>query len=68
MYSLYFFSSLPACVLQGGVKAVVYADTLQAIVMIVGVLAIVIQGAINIGGLGNVMDIAYHGDRLEFFK
>lgn len=52
----------------GGVKAVVYADTLQAIVMIVGVLAIVIQGAVNIGGLGNVMDIAYHGDRLEFFN
>uniref|UniRef100_A0A0P4W0X3 Sodium-dependent multivitamin transporter n=1 Tax=Scylla olivacea TaxID=85551 RepID=A0A0P4W0X3_SCYOL len=52
----------------GGVKAVVYADTLQAVVMIVGVLAIVIQGAINMGGVENVMDIAYHGDRLEFFN
>lgn len=54
--------------MQGGVKAVVYADTLQAVVMIIGVLAIVIQGAVNMGGLGKVMDIAYHGDRLEFFK
>ncbi|XP_045132081.1 sodium-coupled monocarboxylate transporter 1-like isoform X3 [Portunus trituberculatus] len=52
----------------GGVKAVVYADTLQAVVMIVGVLAIVIQGAVNMGGIENVLDIAYHGDRLEFFN
>lgn len=52
----------------GGVKAVVYADTLQAVVMIVGVLAIVIQGAVNMGGIEKVLDIAYHGDRLEFFN
>lgn len=53
---------------QGGVKAVVYADSLQAFVMVFGVLAIVIQGCISQGGLDKVLDIAYHGDRMELFK
>ncbi|KAG0727179.1 Sodium-coupled monocarboxylate transporter 1 [Chionoecetes opilio] len=52
----------------GGVKAVVYADSLQSVVMVVGVLAIVIQGAVNLGGLGHIFDIAYHGGRIEFFN
>ena len=46
----------------------VYADSLQAVVMLIGVLAIVIQGAVAFGGLGEVFDIAYHGERIEFFK
>ncbi|XP_050721481.1 sodium-coupled monocarboxylate transporter 1-like [Eriocheir sinensis] len=52
----------------GGVKAVVYADTLQAFVMVFGVLAIVVQGSLAQGGLDNVLDIAYHGDRIELFN
>ncbi|KAK7066255.1 hypothetical protein SK128_003763, partial [Halocaridina rubra] len=52
----------------GGVKAVVYADVLQSLVMVAGVLAIVIQGSLNIGGLHKIWDIAYHGERIEFFN
>lgn len=49
-------------------KAVVYADSLQAVVMLMGVLAIVIQGAVAYGGIEKVWDIAYHGGRIELFK
>ncbi|XP_045601787.1 sodium-coupled monocarboxylate transporter 1 [Procambarus clarkii] len=52
----------------GGVKAVVYADVLQSLVMLAGVLAIVIQGAVFFGGIDNVWDIAYHENRIEFFN
>ncbi|XP_066943454.1 sodium-dependent multivitamin transporter-like isoform X3 [Macrobrachium rosenbergii] len=52
----------------GGVKAVVYADVFQALVMVIGVLAIVIQGSLKMGGLDKIWDIAYHGDRIEFFN
>ncbi|XP_064100409.1 sodium-coupled monocarboxylate transporter 2-like [Macrobrachium nipponense] len=52
----------------GGVKAVVYADVFQALVMVIGVLAIVIQGSLQMGGLDHIWDIAYHGDRIEFFN
>lgn len=54
--------------LQGGVKAVVYADVLQSGVMVVGVLAIIFQGSNIVGGIDVVWDIAYHNDRIEFFK
>ena len=65
---LYIFHLTFFLFVQGGVKAVVYADSLQAVVMLIGVLAIVIQGAVAFGGLGEVFDIAYHGERIEFFK
>ncbi|XP_042240640.1 sodium-coupled monocarboxylate transporter 2-like [Homarus americanus] len=52
----------------GGVKAVVYADVLQSLVMIAGVLAIVIQGSMYAGGLDMVWDIAYHNDRIELLN
>ncbi|XP_068230838.1 sodium-coupled monocarboxylate transporter 1-like [Palaemon carinicauda] len=52
----------------GGVKAVVYADVFQAVVMVIGVLAIVIQGSVAMGGIDKVWDTAYHGDRIEFFN
>ncbi|XP_042864126.1 sodium-coupled monocarboxylate transporter 1-like [Penaeus japonicus] len=52
----------------GGVKAVVYTDVFQAVVMVVGVFAIVIIGSNNVGGLDVVWDIAYHHNRTEFFN
>lgn len=56
------------CFPQGGVKAVVYTDVFQALVMLAGVLAIVIIGSLNVGGLDVVWDIAYHHNRTELFK
>lgn len=52
----------------GGVKAVVYTDVFQALVMLAGVLAIVIIGSLNVGGLDVVWDIAYHHNRTELFN
>ncbi|KAK3857907.1 hypothetical protein Pcinc_035870 [Petrolisthes cinctipes] len=52
----------------GGVKAVVYTDALQSLVMVAGVLAIVIQGCITHGGMANIIDTAYHHQRIEFFN
>ncbi|XP_076063705.1 sodium-coupled monocarboxylate transporter 1-like [Oratosquilla oratoria] len=52
----------------GGVKAVVYADVFQALVMVAGVVAIIAQGAASVGGLGQVWDIGFHHNRTEFLN
>ncbi|KAK4321924.1 hypothetical protein Pmani_007306 [Petrolisthes manimaculis] len=52
----------------GGVKAVVYTDVLQTLLMFGGVLVVVILCCIELGSVANVIDIADQGQRLEFFK
>ena len=49
-------------------KAVVYTDVIQAIVMLVGLVAMVAIGVSTVGGITTVFDIANQGGRLEFFK
>ncbi|XP_073979773.1 sodium-coupled monocarboxylate transporter 1-like isoform X2 [Rhodnius prolixus] len=51
----------------GGLKAVVWADALQAGLMILSVIAVAILGAIRVGGVGEVMQSASQGGRLQFF-
>ena len=51
----------------GGIRAVVWTDAFQAIVLFVGVLAVVIVGAIEVGGLAKVFEIADEGGRIRFF-
>lgn len=53
---------------QGGVKAVVYTDVIQTLVMFFGVLAVVIVVCRNMGGIEEVWEVAGQGGRLEFFK
>ena len=48
----------------GGMKAVVWADTFQALVMIGGLLAIVIYGTVLVGGIEKVWTISQEGGRL----
>ena len=43
--------------LQGGYKAVVWADVLQAVVMVCGVTAIIVQGCINVGGFSEMLGV-----------
>ncbi|CAF1254576.1 unnamed protein product [Rotaria sordida] len=50
----------------GGMKAVIWTDVLQALVILVGLLAAIIQGLITLGGFGNVFSIASKGGRIEF--
>ncbi|XP_053629337.1 sodium-coupled monocarboxylate transporter 1 isoform X2 [Cherax quadricarinatus] len=52
----------------GGVKAVVYTDVLQTLMMFCGVLVVVIICCIDLGGVGNVWSIADHGGRIQFFN
>ncbi|XP_041472819.1 sodium/iodide cotransporter-like [Lytechinus variegatus] len=51
----------------GEMKAVLWTDTLQAIIIFVGVIAFVIKGCIDVGGLGEVWRIAGEGNRLRLF-
>ncbi|XP_042893720.1 sodium-coupled monocarboxylate transporter 1-like [Penaeus japonicus] len=52
----------------GGVKAVVYTDVVQTLLMFFGVLVVVIICCIRLGGLGEVWGIADQGHRIEFFN
>ena len=54
-------------VLQGGFRAVIWADVLQAGVMVAGVLAIIIQGCINVGGFSEMLDVNRQHGRLTLF-
>ncbi|XP_077988588.1 sodium-coupled monocarboxylate transporter 1-like, partial [Glandiceps talaboti] len=49
----------------GGMKAVLWTDAFQLLVMVVGFLALLIQASINLGGWGNVMDTCNAGGRIE---
>ncbi|XP_042228143.1 sodium-dependent multivitamin transporter-like isoform X2 [Homarus americanus] len=47
----------------GGLKAVVWTDALQFMVLLGGIVAVIIKGMIEIGGLGKVWEIAVKHDR-----
>ncbi|ROT81102.1 hypothetical protein C7M84_000156 [Penaeus vannamei] len=53
---------------HGGVRAVVYTDVLQTTVMFVGVLAVVMQVCVDLGGLDEVWSRAVEGNRIDFFN
>ncbi|XP_069946850.1 sodium-dependent multivitamin transporter [Cherax quadricarinatus] len=52
----------------GGVKAVVYTDVMQTLLMFGGVLLVVIISCIDLGGVGNIWAEAEKGSRIEFFN
>ncbi|XP_042238496.1 sodium-dependent multivitamin transporter-like, partial [Homarus americanus] len=52
----------------GGVKAVVYTDVLQTLLMFGGVLVVVILCCIGLGGVDKVWAIADRGGRIQFFN
>ncbi|XP_067859973.1 sodium-coupled monocarboxylate transporter 1-like isoform X2 [Heptranchias perlo] len=52
----------------GGIKAVVWTDVFQICVMVAGLLAVLIQGLIQVGGLGKTWRIAESGGRINFFE
>ncbi|XP_064115943.1 sodium-coupled monocarboxylate transporter 1-like [Macrobrachium nipponense] len=52
----------------GGVRAVIYTDVVQTVMMFVGVIAVVTQVLIDLGGFSRVWEIAEKGGRLEFFN
>ncbi|KAJ8683290.1 hypothetical protein QAD02_019082 [Eretmocerus hayati] len=53
---------------MGGVKAVVWTDTIQFIFLILGTLSILVLGIQSVGGVSNGYEIANEGGRLIFFE
>ncbi|XP_002709066.1 sodium-coupled monocarboxylate transporter 2 [Oryctolagus cuniculus] len=49
----------------GGLKAVVWTDAFQMVVMIVGFLTVLIQGSSRVGGFHNVIEQSRNGSRLN---
>ncbi|XP_011354791.1 sodium-dependent multivitamin transporter [Pteropus vampyrus] len=49
----------------GGLKAVIWTDVLQTLVMFLGQLAVIIVGSAKVGGLGHVWDLASQYDYIS---
>uniref|UniRef100_A0AAR2KMN2 Solute carrier family 5 member 5 n=1 Tax=Pygocentrus nattereri TaxID=42514 RepID=A0AAR2KMN2_PYGNA len=50
----------------GGMKAVVWTDVFQVVVMLSGFIAIIIHGTLLVGGVSEVLHIATNGSRINF--
>ncbi|KAL6459414.1 hypothetical protein MHYP_G00328860 [Metynnis hypsauchen] len=50
----------------GGMKAVVWTDVFQVVVMLSGFIAIIIHGTLLVGGVSEVLQIATNGSRINF--
>uniref|UniRef100_A0A182TME0 Sodium-coupled monocarboxylate transporter 1 n=1 Tax=Anopheles melas TaxID=34690 RepID=A0A182TME0_9DIPT len=53
---------------QGGIKAVVFTDAWQMVVMFISVVVVVIIGTIAVGGLGVIWERSMEGGRIDFFN
>lgn len=52
----------------GGLKAVLWANVLEAILMFTSLFAIIVQGCLLLNGIGNIFEIANEGGRLVIPK
>lgn len=50
----------------GGLRAVVWTDTFQTFVVIAGLIAIIAQGSVDLGGFSNIWNVANKGGRIFF--
>lgn len=53
---------------QGGLKAVVWTDTLQTILMMAGVVCVLVIGTVKLGGPSVVFERNLQTGRLDFLK
>lgn len=51
---------------QGGMKAVLWTDTVQTVVIFAGLTAVLIRGTMVLGGLDVAWKIAEKGQRIKF--
>ncbi|XP_041373436.1 sodium-coupled monocarboxylate transporter 1-like [Gigantopelta aegis] len=51
----------------GGMKAVIWTDVFQTVIMLAGMLAVLIQACIKVGGISEVWRICEEGGRISFF-
>ncbi|XP_012878541.1 PREDICTED: sodium-coupled monocarboxylate transporter 1 isoform X2 [Dipodomys ordii] len=52
----------------GGLKAVVWTDVFQVGIMVAGFASVIIQATVTQGGISKIIDDAYNGGRLNFWK
>jgi len=52
---------------MGGMKASVWASAFQTFVMAGGVIAVIVQGCIDVGGIDKMWELNSKADRIEFF-
>ncbi|XP_015525076.2 sodium-coupled monocarboxylate transporter 1 isoform X1 [Neodiprion lecontei] len=52
----------------GGLKAVVWTDTIQTIVMFGGVIVVIVLGTARVGSVQDVWQRSWDSDRIEFFN
>jgi sodium-coupled monocarboxylate transporter 8/12 len=55
-------------VVQGGIKAVMWTDAFQIIMMFAGLIAVLIQGSVDMGGFGNIWQVMVDRNRTDFWK
>ncbi|RXG58130.1 Sodium-coupled monocarboxylate transporter 2, partial [Armadillidium vulgare] len=68
--SFYIFSLGIICTIYsafGGIRAVIWTDTFQLSVMLIGAVLVVAIGFIHFGGLINILYVSSKGGRLEMF-
>jgi len=53
---------------QGGIKAVIWTDFLQGMVMVVSSIAVIVLGLIHVGGFLPVWERSRDGGRIKIFE
>ncbi|XP_068133074.1 sodium-coupled monocarboxylate transporter 1-like isoform X2 [Hyperolius riggenbachi] len=51
----------------GGLKAVIWTDAFQIVIMLAGFIAVIIRGVVVQGGIQTVLNDSYYGGRLNFW-
>lgn len=60
---------VPLChILQGGMKAVVWTDVFQVVVMLTGFWVVLARGTMLVGGPRHVLDIAQNHSRINLME
>uniref|UniRef100_A0A6I8PN92 Sodium-coupled monocarboxylate transporter 1 n=1 Tax=Xenopus tropicalis TaxID=8364 RepID=A0A6I8PN92_XENTR len=51
----------------GGIKAVIWTDVFQIVIMVAGFIAVIIRGVVVQGGIQTIINDSYYGGRLNFW-
>ena len=60
--------SLWLLLFQGGIKAVVWTDAFQILIITVGMVALLIKGVLEVGSIDLVIQRVKDGGRMPFFE
>lgn len=55
-------------VLQGGLRAVVWTDVFQSVIILAGLIVIAVGGVVEVGSLRKVWDVNQRHGRINFFE